>query len=156
MLSEKRRVCYGGARGGGKSWVVRAKATMLAVNYSGIKILILRRTYADLWQNHVLELRKVLEPDIATYRDSEKAMIFPNGRPKIPEDARAMLKAATPAAVKLLVDTLNNPEEKTETRVKCAETVLDRVYGKANQPIDLGGEIPKIEIVLGNGKEYAK
>ena len=61
LLSEKRRVCYGGARGGGKSWVVRAKATMLAVNYSGIKILILRRTYADLWQNHVLELRKVLD-----------------------------------------------------------------------------------------------
>lgn len=80
----------------------------------------------------------------------------PNGRPKIPEDARTMLKAATPAAVKLLVDTLNNPMEKTETRVKCAETVLDRVYGKANQPIDLGGEIPKIEIVLGNGQEYAK
>lgn len=73
-----------------------------------------------------------------------------------PEDAKAMLKAATPAAVKLLVDTLNNTNEKTETRVKCAETVLDRVYGKANQPIDLGGEIPKIEIVLGNGKEYAK
>ena len=80
----------------------------------------------------------------------------PSGRAKIPEDAKAMLKAATPAAVKLLVDTLNNTNEKTETRVKCAETVLDRVYGKANQPIDLGGEIPKIEIVLGNGKEYAK
>ena len=80
----------------------------------------------------------------------------PSGRPKISGDARAMLKAATPAAVKLLVDTLNNTNEKTETRVKCAETVLDRVYGKANQPIDFGGEIPKIEIVLGNGKEYAK
>lgn len=80
----------------------------------------------------------------------------PSGRAKIPEDAKAMLKAATPAAVKLLVDTLNNSNEKTETRVKCAETVLDRVYGKANQPIDLGGDIPKIEIVLGNGKEYAK
>lgn len=80
----------------------------------------------------------------------------PGGRKKMPDDAKAMLKAATPAAVKLLVDTLNNPEEKTETRVRCAETVLDRVYGKANQPIDLGGEIPKIEIVLGDGKEYAK
>ena len=80
----------------------------------------------------------------------------PGGRKKMPDDAKAMLKAATPAAVKLLVDTLNNTNEKTETRVKCAETVLDRVYGKANQPIDLGGEIPKIEIVLGNGKEYAK
>lgn len=79
LLSEKRRVCYGGARGGGKSWVVRAKATTLAVNYAGIKILILRRTYGDLWRNHVMELRKVLEPSIATYRDSEKAMIFPNG-----------------------------------------------------------------------------
>lgn len=79
LRSLRRRVCYGGARGGGKSWVVRAKATLLALNYPGIKIIILRRTYADLWQNHVLELRKVLEPDIATYRDSEKAMIFPNG-----------------------------------------------------------------------------
>ena len=47
----------------------------------------------------------------------------PGGRKKMPEDAKAMLKAATPAAVKLLVDTLNNPEEKTETRVRCAETV---------------------------------
>ena len=80
----------------------------------------------------------------------------PSGRPKMSEDAKAMLKAATPAAVKLLVDTLNDPMEKTETRVKCAETVLDRVYGKANQPIDLGGEVPKIEIVLGSAKELAK
>ena len=79
LRSVRRRVCYGGARGGGKSWVVRAKATLLALNYPGIKIIILRRTYADLWQNHVLELRKLLEPDIATYRDSEKAMVFPNG-----------------------------------------------------------------------------
>ena len=78
LRSLRRRVCYGGARGGGKSWVVRAKATLLALNYPGIKIIILRRTYADLWQNHVLELRKLLEPDIATYRDSEKAMVFPN------------------------------------------------------------------------------
>ncbi len=80
----------------------------------------------------------------------------PSGRPKIPEDARAMLKAATPAAVKLLVDTLNNENERTETRVKCAEAVLDRVYGKANQPIDLGGAVPEIKIVLGGAEELAK
>lgn len=80
----------------------------------------------------------------------------PSGRPKIDPDAKAMLKAATPAAVKLLVDTLNDEAEKTETRVRCAETVLDRVYGKANQPIDLGGEVPKIEIVLGKAAELAK
>lgn len=79
----------------------------------------------------------------------------PSGRPKMSEDAKAMLKAATSDAVKLLVDTLNNPEEKTETRVRCAETVLDRVYGKANQPIDLGGEVPKIEIVLSGAEDLA-
>ena len=80
----------------------------------------------------------------------------PSGRPKIPEDARAMLKAATPAAVKLLVDTLNNSNEKTETRVRCAETVLDRVYGKANQPIELPDKMPEIRIVLGDAEELAK
>lgn len=80
----------------------------------------------------------------------------PSGRAKIPEDAKAMLKAATPAAVKLLVDTLNNENERTETRVKCAEAVLDRVYGKANQPIDLGGAVPEIKIVLGGAEELAK
>ena len=80
----------------------------------------------------------------------------PSGRAKIPEDAKAMLKAATPAAVKLLVDTLNNENERTETRVKCAETVLDRVYGKANQPIDLGGAVLQLKIVLGGAEELAK
>lgn len=79
MRSEKRRIAYGGARGGGKSWAVRTKAALLAINYAGIRILILRRTYKDLWENHVLELRRMLEPAIAQYRDSEKAMIFPNG-----------------------------------------------------------------------------
>lgn len=80
LKSKKRKVGFGGSRGGGKSWVVRVKAILLALFYPGIKILIMRRTYADLWNNHVLELRKVLEPEkIATYRDSEKAMIFPNG-----------------------------------------------------------------------------
>ena len=40
-LREKHRyVGYGGARGGGKSWFVRWKATLLALRYAGIKILI--------------------------------------------------------------------------------------------------------------------
>ena len=35
-----RHVAYGGARGGGKSWAVRAKAKLLALSYPGIKLLI--------------------------------------------------------------------------------------------------------------------
>ena len=47
-LTEKHRyVGYGGARGGGKSWFVRWKATLLCLHYPGIKVLITRRTYKE-------------------------------------------------------------------------------------------------------------
>ena len=45
MLSKKKVCVYGGARGGGKSWVVRQKAVGLCLHYPGIKCLIVRRTY---------------------------------------------------------------------------------------------------------------
>ena len=35
---------FGGARGGGKSWAVRAKAKLMALHYPGIRQLIVRRT----------------------------------------------------------------------------------------------------------------
>ena len=41
---------YGGARGGGKSWAVQRLGTLGAVKYPGIKILIVRRQYSDLWK----------------------------------------------------------------------------------------------------------
>jgi len=44
----KKYIAFGGARGGGKSWAVRAKAKLLALRYSGIRILILRRTLPEL------------------------------------------------------------------------------------------------------------
>jgi len=60
----------------------------------------------------------------------------PNGRPKIPDDVRAMLKAACPKAIKILLDMVDDPKTKPDLRVKCIEIVMDRVYGRATQPID--------------------
>lgn len=71
-------VAYGGARGGGKSWAVRVKALLMAINYAGIKILILRRTYPELWENHILPLMGMIG-EAAVYRDKEKAFNFGNG-----------------------------------------------------------------------------
>lgn len=71
-------ICYGGARGGGKSHVSRIKMTLLALYYPGIQILLLRRTLKELRENHILQLQKLLK-DIAVYRDSSKEFIFPNG-----------------------------------------------------------------------------
>ena len=38
FLSEAKYTCYGGARGGGKSWAIQRKAPMGAYNYPGIRI----------------------------------------------------------------------------------------------------------------------
>lgn len=78
LRSKKRYVGYGGARGGGKSWALRKKITLLCLRYSGIKILLLRRTYAELKENHINVLLTELK-DIAVYKDADKVFTFTNG-----------------------------------------------------------------------------
>ena len=75
--STKRYIAYGGSRGGGKSWAARRKAVLLALNYSGIQILILRRTLNELRENHVLTLQTELK-EIAKYDAQNKEFNFPN------------------------------------------------------------------------------
>ena len=78
MKSRAKYIAYGGARGGGKSWFVRAKAVLMALRYGGMKILIVRRTYPELYNNHIYPLRKQLL-GVAKYNDVQKLMVFPNG-----------------------------------------------------------------------------
>ena len=78
-LKERHRyVGYGGARGGGKSWFVRWKATLLCLQYPGIKILITRKTLRELLNNHIVPLTQMLA-GIARYNQTEKRFSFPNG-----------------------------------------------------------------------------
>ena len=73
-----RYVGYGGARGGGKSWFVRWKAVLLCLHYAGIKVLITRRTYKELFNNHIAPLKKLLG-GYAKYNTTDKIFTFPNG-----------------------------------------------------------------------------
>lgn len=66
------------ARGGGKSWAVRTKATLLALRYPGIQILIVRRTYPELVGNHINILKRDLY-GIARYNSTDKILMFNNG-----------------------------------------------------------------------------
>ena len=68
---------YGGARGGGKSWALRRKLVGLCLKYPGIRCLLVRRSYAELKSNHVEPLLREYKT-LLTYRDSEKAILFPN------------------------------------------------------------------------------
>lgn len=84
-------------------------------------------------------------------RDEKSGRFLPGnksgGRRAMSDEVKEMLLAAAPDAVRLLIETMNNASVQPKIRVRCAEIVLDRVYGKAPQPIEAemnGG----IEIVL--------
>lgn len=78
LRDKHRHIAYGGARGGGKSWAVRTKAKLLAFRYPGIKILIVRKTYKELQNNHIEQLTAELS-GFAKYNRSDKMFRFPNG-----------------------------------------------------------------------------
>ena len=85
LSAKTKHVGFGGARGGGKSWVVRDKAKRLALHYGrpnpnslGIKILIVRRTFPELVNNHINFLQTELH-GIAKYNESKKVFTFFNG-----------------------------------------------------------------------------
>lgn len=77
MQAEEKFVAYGGARGGGKSWAVQATAIKLAFLYHGIKILILRRHFRELKENHMIPMQKLLL-NIAVFKETDKCFTFPN------------------------------------------------------------------------------
>ena len=86
LTDRHKYVAYGGARGGGKSWAVRVKAVLLCLRYPGIKVMIVRKTYPELQENHILPLCELLrcyserpEERLASYNDSRKHILFPNG-----------------------------------------------------------------------------
>src|SRR5262245_54248009 len=44
---------YGGAKGGGKSFLLRFLWCMFALAAPGIQLYLFRRTFPDLWKNHM-------------------------------------------------------------------------------------------------------
>lgn len=79
FLEERHKyVAFGGARGGGKSWAVRIKAVLMALRFAGIRIMIVRRSYPELRENHINELRRMIPRELARYNDSKKEMRFIN------------------------------------------------------------------------------
>lgn len=79
FMSRVRYTCYGGARGGGKSWAVVRKAALGALNYPGIRILVLRREYKDMEGTLIDPMLKILPPSVCQYNKSEHTLTFVNG-----------------------------------------------------------------------------
>lgn len=65
----------------------------------------------------------------------------PSGRRKQDPAIVALLKSKSLSAANTLVELMENPKVSPKVRCQAAEVILDRVYGKAVQPIDasIGG-----------------
>jgi hypothetical protein len=57
----------------------------------------------------------------------------PGGRPKMPEELKAAMRGLADTAVKVLREAMEGDDPRA--RILAANTVLDRGYGKATQPI---------------------
>lgn len=87
--SKTRYTAYGGARGGGKTHVLIRACIRGALEYPGIKILILRRTYPELEQTIIQPMNKLISSAtmdgrpcgdlIATYNGTMRMLFFSNG-----------------------------------------------------------------------------
>lgn len=70
---------YGGAKGGGKSHVIRARQVLRRLKYPGSKGLIIRKTYPELLSNHIRKFWTEYPVTKNWYNKSEKAIYWPNG-----------------------------------------------------------------------------
>lgn len=78
FASRTRFTAYGGARGGGKSWALRRKLVAMCLRYSGIRCLLIRRTYDELKSNHVIPFLREYGA-LMEYSEGNKSLNFSNG-----------------------------------------------------------------------------
>lgn len=150
LKAHTKYVGFGGARGGGKSWAVRVKAVVLCYKHPGIKVMIIRKTYPELQENHILPLITMLDcynPDkkkrCAEYNDSKKHIVFPNGSRilfrYLDTDKDAQRFQGTEVDVLFVDEATHHNEEKIEKLNACVRGVNSfpkRVYYTCNP----GGE----------------
>lgn len=70
----------------------------------------------------------------------------PLGKPKVPEEVMAMWSKLVPEAIKAVQACLASDD--LELRLKAANVVLDRKFGKPAQSVEATGEISLIGIKL--------
>lgn len=63
---------------------------------------------------------------------------------KTPTEIRSLARAHTEAAVNTLVGIMNQPTAPEAARVSAANSILDRGWGKATQPISGDDDAPPI------------
>src|SRR6056297_2181155 len=69
-------IFYGGARGGGKTHLIRGGGMLSATQFPGIRIVIVRKHYGELEEGIVDLLQEEYPPEIFKYRYDKKRRVF--------------------------------------------------------------------------------
>jgi phage terminase large subunit len=73
------KIGYGGARGAGKSKAGRDVMILLCLQHAEIDCLILRRTWKEVYKNHVVPMFREFPGLRVWWNESKKTLHFPNG-----------------------------------------------------------------------------
>ena len=76
----------------------------------------------------------------------------PGGRAKTDERVKKALRAATLDAAKTLIEIMKDAEQPGKVRIQAASIILDRVYGKPGQHVDIDAA-PTVTIALTDSVE---
>lgn len=72
-------ILYGGAAGGGKSEAMLMDALKNAMKHGDVRIIMFRRTFADLERSLILRSKQIYPRELAEYNESKKRWRFTNG-----------------------------------------------------------------------------
>lgn len=72
-------VFMGGAKGGGKSYTIRARQIIRRLKYPNSHGLIVRKTYPELLANHIRKFFAEHPQTVEWYKKAEKTIYWPNG-----------------------------------------------------------------------------
>lgn len=79
MKSEAFETLFGGAAGGGKSYIQQMEAMLYALKYPGSKQIIFRRTFPDLERSIIRTTLETYPRNLARYNSSKHVWTFMNG-----------------------------------------------------------------------------
>ena len=111
-------IFYGGARGGGKSYLSHAVANIASVKYPGLRTIIVRETYPELEDVFISYQEERFPPDIFQYKyiPKDKVCVFENGSRllyKALDSPRAARKIMGSQFQFMVLDEANNYDELT-------------------------------------------
>ena len=79
VAAQKPRILFGGARGGGKSHLLRMLHYSQALTYPNFHSLILRRKYPELEQTHIMRVRREAPLLGGNYKETTRTIEWSNG-----------------------------------------------------------------------------